>query len=169
MFSEGDEVALGDDARFTILHADFKTGRDPNQSSIVLAVQLGTVRVLLTGDAESGDREDPSAPLGDVEAYLVDHYDLDSDILQVGHHGSKTSSRRAFLDAVSPRLALVSSGPKKYGKVVLPDPEVLAALEDEGATVLRTDVHDDACDLEERLGPPTGPGGCDSYVIDIGR
>ncbi len=167
MFSEGDDVALGDDARFTILHADYKTGRDPNQSSIVLAVSLGGVRVLLTGDAESGDREDPSAAVGDVEEYLVDHGSLDADILQVGHHGSKTSSRRAFLAAVTPTLALVSAGPKAYGKVVLPDAEVIAALEDVGAEILRTDLHDDACDLADRLGPTTGPGGCDSYVVTI--
>lgn len=171
MISEGDDVALGADAGFEVLHADFKSGRDPNQSSLVLAVTLGTVRLLLTGDAESGDREDPSAPIGDVEAYLVDHFprEVDADILQVGHHGSKTSSRRAFLAAVSPQLALVSSGPKKYGKVTLPDPEVLDALAELGATVLRTDEHDAACDLDVRLGPSTGPGGCDSYVIDIAR
>lgn len=171
MFSEGDVVELGDAAWFTILHADFKRGRDPNQSSIVLAVQLGTVRVLLTGDAESGARADPSAATGDVEQYLLDHFaeDLDVDILQVGHHGSKTSSRRTFLDAVTPSLALISAGPKKYGKVTLPDVEVVDALTAVGAEILRTDLHDAACDLEVRLGPATGPGGCDSYVITIAR
>jgi len=173
-FSELDEIALGDGARFTILHADHDTGRDPNASSIVLAVELGGARLLLTGDAESGPREDPSAPLGDAEAYLVEHYpdQLDADILQVGHHGSKTSSRRAFLDYVTPSLALISAGPRKYGKVTLPDDEVVAALEDVGAELLRTDVHDaGGCDLEPdaRLGPPSGPGGCDSYVVTIAR
>lgn len=171
-FSELDEVALGDDARFTILHADHDSGHDPNASSIVLAVQLGTVRLLLTGDAESGPRADPSAPLGDAEQYLVEQYPehLDADLLQVGHHGSKTSSRRAFLEHVTPTLALVSAGPKKYGKVTLPDAEVLDALTDLGAEILRTDVHDaSGCDLEPeaRLGPPSGPGGCDSYVVTI--
>jgi hypothetical protein len=59
---------------------------------------------------------------------------------------------------VSPKYALVSVGPKAYGKVVLPDAEVIEALKAAGATVLRTDEHDgDGC--------PDGPGGCDNYVL----
>ena len=92
---------------------------------------------------------------------------IDVDILQVGHHGSETSSRRAFLDAVSPSLALVSAGPKLFGHVRLPDDSVIAALAATGATILRTDAHDGACPLADRLGASTGPGGCDSYVITI--
>jgi competence protein ComEC len=160
-FSEGDVVALGGDARFTLLHAEAKEHRDPNQNSVVIAVDLGATRLLLTGDAESGRRADPSAPLGDVEEHLVDHFaaELDADILQVGHHGSKTSSRRAFLEAVTPSLALISVGPKAYSGTTLPDPEVIAALEAIGATVLRTDEHDADC--------PGGPGGCDSWIVTI--
>ena len=160
-FSEGDVVELGRDARFTLLHAEAKAHPDPNENSVVIAVELGATRLLLTGDAESGRRADPAAPLGDVEEHLVDHFaaEIDADILQVGHHGSKTSSRRAFLDAVSPSLALISAGPKRYRGTTLPDPEVLAALEAVGATVLRTDEHDDEC--------PGGPGGCDSWIVTI--
>lgn len=168
-FSEGDEVELGRDARFTLLHAEPEGHADPNRNSIVVAVELGATRLLLTGDAESGPRADPSAPLGDVEQHLVDHFaaQLDADILQVGHHGSLTSSRRAFLAAVSPTLALVSAGPKAFKGTVLPDPEVLDALRAVGATVLRTDERDGRCPLARRLGPATGPGGCDSWVIAI--
>ncbi|MEO8548821.1 MAG: MBL fold metallo-hydrolase, partial [Kofleriaceae bacterium] len=82
------------------------------------------------------------------------------------HHGSKTSSRRAVLEAVHPRLALVSSGPKVYGHTVLPDREVIDELRRTGATVLRTDERDDHCP-HERIGPDEGPGGCDSYIITI--
>ena len=160
-FSDGDVVKLGAGAQFTILHAEGKQLKDPNQNSIVLAVQLGDVRLLLVGDAESGDRKDPVYPPGDVEEYLIDHHaaEIRSDILQVGHHGSKTSSRRAFLEAVRASLALVSSGPKRYGKTVLPDREVIEELKAQGATILRTDEHDDVC--------IDGPGGCDSWVITI--
>lgn len=160
-FSEGDVVELGAGARFTLLHAEAKEHRDPNRNSVVIVVELGATRLLLTGDAESGPRADPGAPLGDVEEHLVDHFarEIDADILQVGHHGSKTSSRRAFLDAVSPSLALVSVGPKAYSGTTLPDPEVIAALEAVGATVLRTDEHDAEC--------AGGPGGCDSWVVTI--
>lgn len=168
-FSEGDVVKLGEGARFTILHADPKAKKDLNEASVVIALQLGAARVLLVGDAESGPRKDPSYPPGDVEEFLLDHHraELAADILQVGHHGSKTSSRRDFLAAVHPGLALVSSGPKQYGRVTLPDAEVLEALEQTGARVLRTDEHDDGCPTAGRIGGDEGPGGCDSWVITI--
>lgn len=168
-FSEGDSIVLGERARFTILHADAKKKPDPNQNSLVIAVDLGGARLLLVGDAESGEREDPSASTGDVEQFLIEQHgeEIRADILQVGHHGSKTSSRRGFLEAVKPRLALVSAGPKKYHSVVLPDAEVLAELRRLGAEILRTDENDASCPLPRRIGGDTGPGGCDNYVITI--
>jgi len=168
-FSEGDAVRLGESAKFTILHAESKKLPDPNQNSVVIAVELGAARLLLVGDAESGPREDPSASTGDVEAFLIENHpkEIRADILQVGHHGSKTSSRHAFIEAVHPSLALVSSGPKGYGHTVLPDHEVIEELHKDGATVLRTDERDGDCPVEERIGPADGPGGCDSYIITI--
>lgn len=169
-FHEGDVVPLGEGARFTILHANAKGGADMNQSSIVLAVELGGVRLLLVGDAESGPRKDPSYPPGDVEEYLIASHskEIRADILQVGHHGSKTSSRLAFLETVKPGIALVSSGPKRYGKTVLPDAEVIEALDRVGAKILRTDERDADCPVTNRIGGDDGPGGCDSWVIMIG-
>jgi competence protein ComEC len=168
-FSEGDTVQLGAGAKFTILHAEAKALKDPNQNSVVIAVELGSTHVLLVGDAESGERRDPSYPVGDVEEFLLDHHkaEIKADILQVGHHGSKTSSRRDFLAAVHAQLALVSSGPKRYGKTVLPDHEVLDELKAQGATILRTDEHDDGCPESGKIGGDDGPGGCDSWVITI--
>ncbi|HEX7843665.1 MAG TPA: MBL fold metallo-hydrolase [Kofleriaceae bacterium] len=168
-FSEGDAVRLGAGARFTILHAEPKAVPNPNDNSIVLLVELGPARLLLTGDSPSGPRAEPSAPPGEVEGFLLDHHtpEIHADILQVGHHGSKTSSRHAFLAAVAPRLALVSSGPKVYGHTVLPDPEVIEELERLGARVLRTDERDADCPVHGRMGGDTGPGGCDSWIITI--
>lgn len=168
-FSEGDTVRLGEGAKFTILHANAKGGSDMNQSSVVLAVELGGIRLLLVGDAESGPRQDPSYPVGDVEEFLINSHTeaIRSDILQVGHHGSKTSSRRAFLEAVRPGLALVSAGPKRYGKTTLPDREVIEELGRVGAKILRTDERDEDCPVTGRIGGDNGPGGCDSWVIVI--
>ncbi|MFT3697505.1 MAG: MBL fold metallo-hydrolase [Kofleriaceae bacterium] len=168
-FSEGDVVKLGGGAQFQILHAEAKKLPDPNQNSVVIAVELGGARLLLVGDSESGARKDPSDPPGDVEEFLIDHHakEIRADILQVGHHGSKTSSRHAFIEAVHPSLALVSSGPKVYGHTVLPDAEVIEELHHSGATVLRTDERDTNCPVKHRIGSSDGPGGCDSYIITI--
>ena len=69
--------------------------------------------------------------------------------------------------AVHAGLALVSSGPKRYGKTTLPDPEVIEELVAQGATVLRTDLHDDTCPTPNKIGGDDGPGGCDSWIITI--
>ena len=107
---------------------------DPNLASLVLAVRVGNVRMLLTGDAE-----------GPEEAWLLERANRDprvaaalrADVLKVGHHGSRTSSTPAFLAAVRPRLALVSVGAgNSYGH---PSPEVMQRLTDGGARVVRTD------------------------------
>ncbi len=169
-YSEGDTIQLGEGARFTILHANPKAS-DANAASLVIALQLGRTKVLLVGDAASGSRKDPTYPLGDVEEHLVDHHAerIRAEILQVGHHGSMTSSRRAFIEAVKPAYALVSAGPKTYGKVVLPDKVVLEELARVGATILRTDERDGNCPVRNRIGGnDDGPGGCDTWVITIG-
>lgn len=170
-YSEGDTVELGAGARFTILHANPKAKGDYNEASVVLAVELGKVRLLLVGDAESGPRKDPSYPPGDVEEFLISSHPerIRADILQVGHHGSKTSSRRAFLETVKPAYALVSAGPKRYRDTVLPDREVIEELGRLGARILRTDERDAACPVRGRIGGDAGPGGCDSWVITIDR
>ena len=100
---------------------------DPNEASTVVRARFGAVRFLLVGDAEAGE-----------EQWLLEHAgDLAADVLKVGHHGSRTSSTPAFLDAVSARLALISVGAgNRYGH---PDASVVAALAERGAAVLRTD------------------------------
>ncbi len=101
---------------------------DPNLASVVVLVQFGDVRMLLMGDAERPE-----------EDWLLDHArdELHADILKVGHHGSITSSGDAFLDAVRPRLALVSVG--AGNSYHLPTPAIMRRLAAHGAQVLRTD------------------------------
>ncbi len=111
------------------------------------------------------------APVGETEGALLKdrRADLDVDILQVAHHGSKTSSRKSFLDAVTPRYALVSAGPTlNNGGVSFPDAEVIDGLKAMGAQVLRTDEHDGRCPEVDRIGvDDTKPGGCDSYLLEL--
>lgn len=101
---------------------------DPNEASTIVRARYGSVRILLTGDAE-----------GREEDWLLTHAAnrLAADVLKVGHHGSATSSSVPFVDAVAPRLALVSVGRDNfYGH---PSPDVMRRLSAAGATVLRTD------------------------------
>lgn len=126
----GDTLTV-DGVRLRILAPDstwMSSLDDPNEASVVVSVQFGTVRFLLMGDAERGE-----------ERWLLQHDRslLEAEILKVGHHGSRTSSGNDFLDVVRPRLALISVGAgNSYGH---PDSGVLRALARHGAVVLRTD------------------------------
>jgi competence protein ComEC len=127
-----DDVIMIDGVRLRILAPDSAwTARlvDPNLASVVLLAEFGNVRMLFMGDAERPEEE-----------WLLEHEgsELHADVLKVGHHGSKTSSSEPFLQAVSPRLALVSVGAgNSYG---LPTPDVLRRISAHGAQVLRTDL-----------------------------
>jgi hypothetical protein len=97
--------------------------------------------------------------------------DLPANILVLGHHGSKTSSRKAFVSAVQATDYVVSSGPTPYGPVVLPDQEVLNLVQAmPKAHLWRTDENDPACKTSTtKIGPPDDgkPGGCNTVHIHI--
>lgn len=159
----------------TILYADGAKHSSVNANSLVVRLDLGTTRVLLMGDAEAGGRKDPSvAPTpssieGSLLACCVG--DLAAGVMVVGHHGSKTSSRKAFLDAVGASVFIVSSGPTKYDSVKLPDPEVMSELMARGQ-VFRTDVNDQACGQNAaKIGPDHDgeAGGCDNIRVVISQ
>lgn len=103
---------------------------DANLASTIVRVEFGRASFLFVGDAELGEEE-----------WLLRHTPvglLRADVLKVGHHGSRTSSGAAFLDAVMPRLAVVSVGRgNSYGH---PSPEVMGEFARRGVPVLRTDV-----------------------------
>lgn len=64
---------------------------------------------------------------------------LHSDVLKIGHHGSKNSTTSELLAAVQPRLAITSAGEDNpYGH---PSPEVLERLQRSGIRILRTDQY----------------------------
>ncbi|PJC36478.1 hypothetical protein CO046_05610 [Candidatus Peregrinibacteria bacterium CG_4_9_14_0_2_um_filter_53_11] len=99
-----------------------------NNASLVAQVRFAGRSILITGDIEVPTEEEL------VRAY---NEALTSTILKVPHHGSKTSSIPAFLEAVHAELAVISVGvDNSYHH---PNAEVLSRLEGSGATVLRTD------------------------------
>ena len=71
-----------------------------------------------------------------VEADLIGKYNLkDIDVLKVGHHGSKTSSSKNFIDKSNPKYSIISVGKNnRYGQ---PNKEVLNNLE--SSKIYRTD------------------------------
>ena len=107
---------------------DYVPGDEPkNNDSLVLRVRYGRHSFLLCGDAER-QVERGMLEGGEIEA---------SDVLKVGHHGSRTSSTEEFLAAVHPAFALISVGTdNSYGH---PNRDVVERLEQHGAAVLRTD------------------------------
>lgn len=102
---------------------------DMNEWSIILRVQYGRNSMIFTGDAETHSEQ---LAMFNNEADL-----FDADVLKVGHHGSSTSTCDGFLDAVSPRYAVISVGDNnKYGH---PHKETVEKLARAGVILLRTD------------------------------
>jgi competence protein ComEC len=128
----GDSLVV-DEAVITFLAPDSawaESQHDPNLASSIVRIRIGDVAMLLTGDAEAPE-----------ERWLLAHQSplLRADVLKVAHHGSSTSSTPEFLDAVRPRLALVSVGAGNMYHH--PSPAVLQSLAAHGAITLRTDLH----------------------------
>jgi competence protein ComEC len=98
-----------------------------NDDSVVLEVVFGAVALVLTGDA--GEAVEPGFAARLAPARVR--------ILKAGHHGSRTATSEALLDAVRPAAALVSAGRGNfYGH---PSPLVVARLARRGIALFRTD------------------------------
>lgn len=116
-------------AQVLVLHplrdeADFE---NINDASIVIKVVFGQQAFLFSGDAEF-----------EGENHLLQFAPvLDSEVLKVGHHGSRSSSLEPFLRAVSPRWAVASVG--RWNNFGHPDPEILARYDSLGIQLVRTD------------------------------
>jgi competence protein ComEC len=112
-----------DGVQFDVLHpqpVDYATLQKPNALSCVLRVSNGTHTTLLVADIEQPQEA----------ALVARHAPLRADVLLVPHHGSKTSSSPAFLDAVQPRFALVQAGYRnRFGH---PAPPVLERYQARG-------------------------------------
>lgn len=128
----GMTLDLGGGARLDILFPDVDVsyfGERTNDGSIVARLVYGDTVALLTGDATIWTENRLLRMAGPDE--------LASDILKVGHHGSKYSTGDAFVAAVHPSLAAISVGAKNtYGH---PTEEVLNILARFNVPVLRTD------------------------------
>ena len=79
-----------------------------------------------------------------VEKFLIDsNFDIDADVLKVGHHGSKTSSSDDFVRLVSPKEAIISCG--KNNIYHHPNKEVIDILNKFNVVIRRTDYEGTIC------------------------
>jgi len=112
-------------------------GSGINNSSIALLISIGKISIYTAGDTE------PPAQQAIAESGLIQKVDL----LKVSHHGS-AYQYAPLIDLLKPKVAIISVGAgNSYGH---PAPSTVAALEQRGAHVLRTDL-DGAISLDQDL------------------
>jgi len=119
-----------DGVQFELLHppaAAYGTVAKPNAMSCVLRVSNGSRTALLVGDIEAP--QEAALAAGDPAR-------LQADFLLVPHHGSKTSSSAAFLDAVQPQWAMAQAGYRnRFGHPAEP---VVARYEARGISLVKS-------------------------------
>lgn len=121
----GEEFEIGP-MSLKVLYPQSITGAS-NEESISVLFTYGEMTFLFTGDA---DRQ--------AEKRMITS-GIDADILQLGHHGSSTSSDPSFIKAVSPEVAIYSAGiDNSYGH---PHQEVVSLIKNSGIKLYGTDVH----------------------------
>lgn len=121
----GEQITLGD-ATITFL-APVGTYDNANDSSIAIRIDKGEKSFLFSGDCEEEAEMD----------MIHQGLDLDVDVYQAGHHGSRYASSEAFLDAMTPEITVISCMfANEYG---YPHSKLLNRLRSSGTQVYRTD------------------------------
>jgi len=130
----GDKLNVDARCRVYIMHPFGKyikakeySGREVNNSSLVVKITYGAVSFLLTGDLERS-----AEPALETYGAL-----LAADVLKVGHHGSKTSTSPSFLRLIHPRYSVVSVG--RHNMYFHPSRKTIKRLRRLRAHPLRTD------------------------------
>ena len=117
------ELNIDDNKLYFLNNNDYN---NENDNSNVIYTELNNRKFLFMGDAGV-----------EVEEDLIEKYNLqDIDVLKVGHHGSKTSSSKKFIDEIEPKYSIISVGKNnRYGH---PNNEVLNNIKD--SKIYRTDL-----------------------------
>ena len=125
ILAAGDKIKIGD-SHFDILWPINPSPKnDLNDNSLVLRLMSRNHSVLFVGDISSKT--------------LASLDNIQSEILKVSHHGSKTGTNNQVLEVVKPRIALIGVGlNNRYGH---PSPEVIDLLQKIGSQILRTDFN----------------------------
>jgi len=130
---KGQRIMLSESVFIDILYPfenlNNKEIKQTNDTSIVAYLSFNNTSFLFTGDISKK-----------IEAKLIEQGSLDSRVLKIAHHGSKTSSSQEFLESVSPEIAVIQVGKNSYGH---PYEEVLSRLKESDIDILRTDEKGD--------------------------
>ena len=134
----GQVLNLGDNLKGYIFNPILPLLGDTNSDSIVMRLVYGDISFLFTGDTESN---------GEERILQSSFISLQSTILKVGHHGSRTSTSDEFLKAVNPKVAVISVGKRnRYRhpslstvKKIIGCGIKLFRTDENGAVVVRTD------------------------------
>jgi competence protein ComEC len=134
--SAGDVIKI-DSKTYIEIFYPFKSGQmegksieeistDVNERSLIFKLVYDKVSILFTADMD-----------GKMEKELLDEgFDVESDVIKVAHHGSRSASTTEFLEKVKSKAAIISVGRNNYGH---PSPRTLDRLEASGASIFRTD------------------------------
>ncbi|HBQ64842.1 MAG TPA: DNA internalization-related competence protein ComEC/Rec2 [Clostridiales bacterium] len=139
-FSAGDIIQADQETQIRFLFPDPRLKKpeageslsvneaNPNNESMVFLLEAKGRTILFTGDIEK-----------EVETVLCDRIRQlgGADILKVAHHGSNTSSSAEFIQAVNPKISIISTGRGSSGNL---SKQVLNRLQAAGSEVYRTDV-----------------------------
>jgi competence protein ComEC len=130
-YYSSESLKIGNVNLYILNYDTFISSRElaTNNRSGVIKLNYGKTSFLFTGDLEK------SAENEYAKRYK---YFLDSDVLKVSHHGSKTSTANEFLNYVTPEISLISAG--IYNSFGHPAEEVLRKLNGLKSKILRTDL-----------------------------
>lgn len=119
---------LGNNTKCDIIAPNSDKYDNLNNYSVVLKITDGKTKFLFTGDAEKISENE----------ILKKGYNIESDVLKLGHHGSSTSSTKPFLKKVSPKIAIISCG--KNNSYHHPHKETVKKLKEMNIQSYRTDL-----------------------------
>lgn len=123
----GKEYTL-DDVKMILL-SPVQDYDDLNNYSVAVKFVHGKNSFLFTGDIEKEAESD----------IMEKGFDISADVLKIAHHGSSTSSKKKFINAVAPQYAVIEVGsPNSYNH---PNKETLQLLENKDIMVYRTDLY----------------------------
>ncbi|MBP2024071.1 competence protein ComEC [Clostridium punense] len=127
ILKSGMHIKIYSDINLEVLSPKKDTYENINNYSPVMQLNFNEINFLFTGDSEKVIEEE----------LLLNHINLSSQVIKVGHHGSKTSTSVDFLNKVNPMYAVISCGlGNDYGH---PDSNVIKLLKEKDIKIFRTD------------------------------